>query len=91
MASVSVLIKVERKSLVNTLPGAGAKLDGAGGEVVLYFSDVRQIDANEIKALQEFAGIATTKNTKLVLRGVNVGVYKVLKLVSLAPQFSCVA
>jgi len=44
-----------------------------------------------VEALQEFTGIAENKGVKVVLRGVNVGVYKVLKLVRLASRFSFVS
>ena len=38
--------------------------------------------------MEEFAGMADDKGVKVVLRGVNVGVYKVLKLVKLGSRFS---
>ena len=41
--------------------------------------------------MEEFADIADTKGVKVVLRGVDVGVYKVLKLVNLASRFSFVS
>ena len=40
--------------------------------------------------MEEFAGIADEKGVKVALRGVNVHVYKVLKLVKLASRFSFV-
>ena len=38
--------------------------------------------------LEELASIADDKAVKLVLRGVNVDIYKVLKLVKLTSRFS---
>jgi hypothetical protein len=40
--------------------------------------------------MEEFARIADEKAVKVVLRGVNVDVYKVLKLVKLTQRFSFV-
>lgn len=70
------------------LQDAREKLDCAEGQVVLDFSSVRRIDPSALRALEEFAGTADDKDVKVVLRGVNVDIYKVLKLVRLAPRFS---
>ena len=58
--------------------------------MVLDFSSVGRIDATGLRAMEEFAGIASDKGVKVALRGVNVSVYKVLKLVKLASRFSFV-
>ena len=65
-----------------------AKLDGAGGEVVLDFSSVRRIDPSAIEAMERLAGAADDRAVKVAVRGVHVDVYKVLKLVNLTPRFS---
>jgi anti-anti-sigma regulatory factor len=65
-----------------------AKLDGAGGRVVLDFSSIRRIDPSAIGAMEKLAGVADEKAVKVALCGVNVDVYKVLKLVKLTPRFS---
>jgi hypothetical protein len=41
--------------------------------------------------MEKLAGVADDKAVKVVLRGVNVDVYKVLKLVNLTPRFSFLA
>ena len=64
------------------------KLDKANGETVLGFSLVRRIDAKALQAMEALAGLAEAKGVKVVLRGVNVEIYKVLKLVRLTPRFS---
>jgi len=51
---------------------------------------VRRIDPSTLLALQAFAGTADKKAVKVVLRGVNIDVYKVLKLMKLTPRFSFV-
>jgi anti-anti-sigma regulatory factor len=59
--------------------------------VVLDFSSVRRIDANALQAMEEFVHKADEKAVKVVVRSVNVDVYKVFKLVKLASSFSFVA
>ena len=91
MAMIAVWLKIDEERIVQALQEAGEKLDSVEGEVALDFSSVRRIDPRAIRALEELAGIADDKGVKVVLRGVNVGVYKVLKLVKLGSRFSFVA
>ena len=51
---------------------------------------MRRIDPSALRAMEDFAGIADDKGVKVVLRGVNVDIYKVLKLVKLTSRFSFV-
>ena len=82
---------IEEERAVPLLQEAGEKLDAAEGEAVLDFSSVRRVDASTLRALEEFAGIAEKKAVKVILRGVNVDVYKVLKLVKLTRRLSFVS
>ena len=91
MAMIAVWLKIDEERVVQALQEAGQKLDSVEGEVALDFSSVQRIDAIALSAMAEFADIADSKGVKVVLRGVNVGVYKVLKLVNLGPRFSFVA
>ncbi len=79
---------IDGERLVSALQETGTKLDNADGEVVLDFSSVRRLDPAALKAMEDLAGLADEKAVKLALRGVDVDVYKVLKLVELAPRFS---
>ncbi len=79
---------IDGERVISALQEAGAKLDNADGEVVLDFSSVRRLDPAALKAMEDLAGLADEKAVKLALRGVDVDVYKVLKLVELAPRFS---
>lgn len=79
-------IDAERAAL--TLQQARDNFDMTSGEVILDFSSVRRIDPNALRALEELAVTAKDKSVKVMLRGVNIDVYKVLKLVKLAPRFS---
>lgn len=87
MPITAALLKIDVERLADCLQEARAKLDGAGGETVLDFSSVRRVDSKAIHALEELAGLADAKAIRVVLRGVNVEIYKVLKLVNLAPRF----
>ena len=91
MAMIAVWLKVEEERVVQALQEASEKLDGIEGEVTLDLSSVRRIDPSAVRAMAEFAGMAEDKSVKVVLRGVNVDVYKVLKLVKLASRFSFVS
>ena len=90
MAMIAVFLKIDEERVVQALQEAGENLDGTQGEVVLDFSSVRRIDSSALEAMEDFAGIADEKGVKVVLRGVNVDVYKVLKLVKLTRRFSFV-
>jgi anti-anti-sigma regulatory factor len=88
MAMIAVPLNMDEKRFVLTLHGAGAKLDGADVEAILDFSAVTRIDSSALNALEQFARIAEEKGIKVVLRDVNIDVYKVLKLVTLTQRFS---
>jgi anti-anti-sigma regulatory factor len=88
MAMIAVWLKIDEAHIAQALQEAGETLDGAGGEVVLDFSSVRRLDPSALRAMEKFAGMADDKGVKVVLRGVKVDVYKVLKLVRLTPRFS---
>ncbi len=87
---ISVWLKIDEERVVQALQEAGERLDGVEREVVLDFSSVRRIDPSVVRAMEEFAGIADDKGVKVGLRGLNVDVYKVLKLVKLASRFAFV-
>ena len=91
MAMIAVWLKIDEERIVQALQEAVERLDSIEGEVALDLSSVGRIDPSALRALEEFAGIADDKGVKVVLRGVNVGVYKVLKLVRLASRFSFVS
>jgi anti-anti-sigma regulatory factor len=88
MAMTSVWLNIDEKGLVPALHDAADKLDSAEGEMALDFSSVRRLDSSAVRAMEELARKADEQAVKIVLRGVNVDVYKVLKLVKLAPRFS---
>ncbi len=89
-ATVALWLKVRDESVIDDLLEACDRLYGADGEVVLDCSSVRRMDTRAIAALEQLAACAEEQGVHVVLRGVNVEVYKVLKLLKLAPQFTFV-
>ncbi len=87
MATIAVWTKIDEESAVDALREAGDKLDAANGDLTLDFSSLQQIDASMVRAMEKLATRAEDKGVKVALRGVNVNVYKVLKLVKLSGRF----
>jgi ABC-type transporter Mla MlaB component len=84
---IAVWLKIDEKRVVQALQEAQARLDEVEGEVALDFSSVARIDPAALAALERFAIAAADKGVNVTLRGVDVGVYKVLKLVKLESRF----
>ena len=79
---------IESDGLGRILQEAREKLPGAQEETVIDLSSIRKLDSHGLQALDEFADLAAGKTTKLILRGVNIDIYKVLKLTRLSRRFS---
>jgi anti-anti-sigma regulatory factor len=88
MATNIVWPKIDGGHVVQSLQEVIDKLDIAESEVVLDCSAVNRLDPGALKALEKLAGRADDKSVRIVLRGVSVDVYKVLKLMKLAARFS---
>ena len=91
MSTNTVWLEIDGDRVAHALQTALEKLDGAGGDLVLDFSSVRRIDPSALRAMENLASIVDGKGLKVALRGVNVEIYKVLKLTKLAPRFSFLA
>ncbi|MGB7555339.1 MAG: STAS domain-containing protein [Candidatus Korobacteraceae bacterium] len=91
MTTNAECLEIDGERVVETLQTASETLDSVKGDVVLDFSSVRRVDPSVIRALEKFASVADGKAVKVVLRGVNVDIYKVLKLVKLTSRFSFLA
>jgi anti-anti-sigma regulatory factor len=83
----AVWLKVDGEHVGYTLQEALAKLDGAQGDLVLDFSSVHRIDPSALRAMENLANTVNGE-AKVALHGVNIDVYKVLKLMKLTPRFS---
>lgn len=88
MAETAEWVKLDEENAIQTLLATGDKLELANDEVVIDCSGVRRLDSTVLRVLEELADKANAKAVKLALRGVNVDVYKVLKLAKLASRFS---
>ena len=88
MSAIALFLNIDEERIASTLQQAAGSLDGARDEAVLEFSSVRRIDFGAVRALEDFARVADEKRVKVVLHGVNVDVYKVLKLVKLTQRLS---
>lgn len=87
MFTTAEFLKIDGERVADCIHEAHAKLDSAQDETVLDFSAVQRIDPKALAALEELVDLADGKAVKIALRGVNVSIYKVLKLVKLAPRF----
>jgi anti-anti-sigma factor len=75
-------------SLTSLVREAIDRLSTAGGALTLDFSAVRRLDPAALRLLEELSARARDHSVQLILGGVNVAVYKVLKLSGLAARFS---
>ena len=91
MAISIVSIKVNGEALVAALQQAGEKLEGMEGDMILDFSSVRRVDPAALSAISDFVDSAEERSVNIVLRSVNVDVYRVLKLARLTQRFSLVS
>jgi anti-anti-sigma regulatory factor len=90
MESIAVWVKIDGERVADALQETSEKLDSAQGEVALDFSSVRRISPGALRELETLADTADEKAVKVVLRGVNVDIYKVLKVAKVASRFSFV-
>ena len=90
MATIAAWMNIDGQSVIPAVQQAAKQLESTVGEVFLDFSSVRRIDSSSLRAIAELASTAEQKDVKVVLRGVSVDVYKVLKLMKLTSRFSFV-
>ena len=87
MTTVGVELKIDGERAAECLQDACEEIGNFQGEMVLDFSSVRRIDTKAVRALEELASLAQGKGLTIALRGANVEIYKVLKLMKLAAKF----
>jgi anti-anti-sigma regulatory factor len=86
-STIGEWLKVDETRFVQSLQEAEDKLHQSEGEVLLDFTSVIRVDSKGLRELERLADRADAKSSKFVLRGVNVNIYKVLKLMKLSPRF----
>jgi anti-anti-sigma regulatory factor len=79
-ATITEWRQIDEKTMVQELREAAERLNSSDGEVSLDFSAVRRLTSGTLGALEKLAYKAEEIAVKVRLRGVNVDVYKVLKL-----------
>jgi anti-anti-sigma regulatory factor len=88
MTTVAEFYKIDGEHVANSLNEVRAKIGTGDGEVVLDFSAVLRIDTTALQAIEDLVAAAEEKSVRVTLRGVNVNVYKVLKLSRLTARFT---
>jgi anti-anti-sigma regulatory factor len=88
MATSVEFLKVDGDRVAECIHEAHMQLDTARDQTTLDFSSVLRITPQDLRAMEELADRADNQSVKVVLCEVNVDIYKVLKLVKLAPRFS---
>lgn len=88
MTTVAEYYKIDGEHVAQSLNEVREKLGTDKGEVVLDFSAVLRIDTSGLQAVEGLADAAEKGPVKVEFRGVNVSVYKVLKLARLTARFS---
>lgn len=88
MAKDALCLTIEEDRLAHQVEEAASKRDPDDGELILDFSSVRRIDPAALRAMEGLANLTNGKASNIVLRGVSVDVYKVLKLTQLTSRFS---
>lgn len=88
MTTNAAWITVYPERVVNVLEqDAVERVNSGEREVTLDFSSVLRIDGNAVSALEELARLADDRSAAIVLRGVNVDIYRVLKQLKLTQRF----
>jgi len=85
MVTSPVVVNIDEQRLALALEQAAKQMDSGVNEVTLDFTSVRRIDASHVRRMEDLA--RSEKGAKIVLRGVNVDVYKALKLLKLTNHF----
>lgn len=88
MAMISEWVKIDAVRMADSFSSAGERLSTADGELVLDFSSIQRIDSGALASLSQLSEAAEQKNVRLVLRGTNIDIYRVLKLARIDTRFT---
>ena len=88
MATIAESLRIDSAGIGSLLQQATEDLRQSANHVVVDFTSVHRIDPRSLTMLEQLAAEAESKNLRVTLRGVNVDVYKVMKLAQLAPRFA---
>jgi anti-anti-sigma regulatory factor len=87
MPKIAVRVKVDDANIATTIDKVSEKLNASEGEVLIDCNALMRLDGGALRALEDLARLAREKETKVVLRGMNVELYRVLKLTRLTSTF----
>jgi anti-anti-sigma regulatory factor len=88
MAITSLWVNIDGRGVARVLQEAAGRLEGNEHEIVVDFASVQRIDLDGLRAMEGLASAAHEISVNVVLVGVSVEVYRVLKLMKLASRFS---
>ena len=88
MTPEPIRIPSERDGALRALGEAASRLAAGAPDLRLDFSAVDRIGPETARALEELSDQAGKASVNPVLTGVNIGVYRVLKLLKVAHKFS---
>jgi anti-anti-sigma regulatory factor len=91
VATMAMRFQVEQERITSIVQEAAQKLEKTDVDLVLDFSSVSRLDTSSVEALEELAQLAENRGAEIVLREVNIDVYKVLKLIGLTTKFEFTA
>ena len=87
VATMAMRFRVEQERITSIVQEAAQKLEKTDVDLVLDFSSVSRLDPSAVEALEKLSQSAESRGAKIVLREVNIDIYKVLKLIGLTPKF----
>jgi anti-anti-sigma regulatory factor len=91
MATTAYLQKNDGERLTEELNAALVRLDNGELNITLDFSSVQRLSPPALQLLEKLAASSEERSVKVVLHGLAVNVYKVLKLARLSGRFDFVS
>ena len=91
MTKITEIQRFNDENAASLLKTIADNMNSDTDELVLDFSGVRRLDANALRALEQFASTADARSIKVALRGASAEIYKVLTLVKLTSRFAFVS
>lgn len=88
MPVTNVWLRVDGSKPGESLRQALEHLNEAAPEATVDFSAVARMDSSALKALESLAAAAEANGIDIVLRNVNISVYKALTVMKIAARFS---
>lgn len=81
---------LQEPNLVSELRSLAKNLERDPADITLDLSSLRRVNSQDVLAIEELVRVAEEKEVKVTLRGVNVPIYRALKLVKLTNRFSSI-